>query len=115
MLERLEKALLALLVVSYVGINFGAELPRFLIGENIFWTALYMLGLLLLYSRRKTAYPFIVFVAAFNAGRVSRSIFSPHGEIGELALQHIPLATLLLVTGFIALFETVKNSVGGEN
>ena len=115
MLERLEKALLALLVVSYVGINFGAELPRFLIGENIFWATLYLLGLLLLYSRRKTAYPYIVFVAAFNAGRVSRSIISPHGEIGELAVQHIPLAALLLITGLIAIFETVKKGVDREN
>lgn len=95
--------LIALLVLGYVGINFMAELPRFLVAENLALAAAYALALAL--HLRGGGYLYTASLAWFNAGRVSRSIVSPTGEAGSLALEHVPLLALIAA---VALTATLK-------
>lgn len=107
----LDKALLALmllLTVGYVGINFTADLPRFLVGENLVLAVLYMALAVALYYDRPWAAPATVLLAGFNAGRVSRSIISPEGRVEELALAHLPLLALILLVALLALAKTLR-------
>ncbi len=108
MLVRVEMLLIALLIVGYLGINFTADLPRFLIGENIFYVVLYTIALIAIYRQLDWAQAYTILIAGFNAGRVSRSIISPRGEIGELAVQHIPLLSLIIIIAVLALYLEIK-------
>ena len=100
--EKLEKTLsvlLALLILGYIGINFIAPLPAFLIGENITYAVLYGLILYLSYKRgyQNTHLLALTTILGINIGRVSRSIISPKGEIEYLALEHVPLISFLVL------------------
>lgn len=98
-LERILNILLVLLVLGYIGINFIAPLPPFLIGENITYAVLYGLILYLSYKNgyKNTHLLALTTILGFNIGRVSRSIISPRGEIEYLALEHIPLISFLIL------------------
>ena len=98
--DRAITLLLATLVAGYAGINVAFKLPAFLIAENLALAAGYALGLLLHMKGRGHLY--IASLAWFNAGRVSRSIVSPTGELGSLALQHLPLLALLVMVGVLS-------------
>jgi formate/nitrite transporter FocA (FNT family) len=98
--------LLALLVASYVGINLMGGLPAFLVGENLALAAGYALGLAL--HLRGRGHLYTASLAWFNAGRVSRSIVSPAGELGSLALQHLPLLALLVLVGVLSTLEAAR-------
>jgi hypothetical protein len=103
-LVKVEIALMALLILGYIFINFGADLPRFLIGENLTLATAYAILIYLILAGNRAGQPLTLFVSAFNAGRVSRSIVSPRGELGELALQHVPLLSLILLVSIISLY-----------
>ncbi|MCE4609195.1 MAG: hypothetical protein F7C36_02290 [Desulfurococcales archaeon] len=107
-LVRVEMLLIALLIVGYLGINFTADLPRFLIGENIFYVVLYTIALIAIYKQFDWAQAYTILVTGFNAGRVSRSIISPRGEVGELAVQHIPLLSLIIIVALLALYLEIR-------
>ncbi len=92
--------LLAALMAGYAGINLAFKLPAFLVAENLALATGYALGLILHLKGRGHLY--IASLAWFNAGRVSRSIVSPTGELGSLALQHLPLLALLVVVGVLS-------------
>ncbi len=92
-----------LLVAGHIGILFGAELPRFLVYENIVLAALYSVGLAAAWRGQAWGYTLVAVVALFSAGRVSRSIVGSRGEVGELAVQHVPLLLLDLAVGLLAL------------
>lgn len=98
--------LLALLVAGYVGINLTGGLPAFLVGENLALAAGYALGLAL--HLRGRGHLYTASLAWFNAGRVSRSIVSPTGELGSLALQHLPLLALLVLVGVLSTLEAAR-------
>jgi hypothetical protein len=100
--------LTGVLVAGYIGINFTADLPRFLVVENIALAVTYTILLVAHLKGAKAAYPVFTLVAGFNAGRVSRSIVTPRGELGELAVQHIPLLALILAVALLALAKTLK-------
>jgi len=102
-LARIEIAAIALLVLGYIAINIAADLPKFLIAENLVLATLYTLAAALIATSHRAGQPLTLFISAFNAGRVSRSIVTPRGEIEELALQHVPLLALILVVSIIAL------------
>ncbi len=105
--------LMILLTIGYVGINFTAELPRFLVGENLLLAVLYMGLAVALYYGRPWAAPATVLLAGFNAGRVSRSIITPEGEVGRLALEHVPLLTVILLVAVLALARTLRGCPSG--
>ncbi len=107
-LVKIEMLFIALLIVGYLGINFTADLPRFLIGENIFYVVLYTISLVAIYKQFDWAQAYTILVAGFNAGRVSRSIISPRGEVGELAVQHIPLLSLIIIVALLAFYLEIK-------
>ncbi len=96
------EALLVLLVVSHIGINFVAPLPPFLVAENIVYAVLYAIAVYGVARGSRGALLLASLVSAFEAGRVSRSIVSPWGKVGSLALQHVPLLSLLLLTTILA-------------
>ena len=98
-----EETLILLAILAYIGINFIADLPKFLIAENITLALLYILSLIAVEKNYPWVQPYTLLLSAFNAGRVSRSIISPRGEMQEKAKQHIPLLTLLLAISFSAL------------
>ena len=91
--------LLALLVIGYIGINFIAKLPLFLIGENITYATIYAIFLIYMEKKgyEKQTLSLLATILGFNIGRVSRSIISPTGRIEHLALQHIPLIGYLII------------------
>ncbi|MET1102039.1 MAG: hypothetical protein ABWW69_06165 [Pyrodictiaceae archaeon] len=95
-------AVLAILVAGHIGILFIADLNRFLVAENIVLALLYIVGAIGVVKGLRWGYALVTVVALFSAGRVSRSIVGLGGEIGELAIQHIPLLALDLVAGLLA-------------
>ena len=98
-------ALSFILAAGYIGINFVAQLPLFLIGENILYAVSYsVLAYMLLRGRRVE--PLYLLLTGFNAGRVSRSVITPYGRPGPLAMQHIPLLVLILVAAVLALIAS---------
>ncbi|HIQ24268.1 MAG TPA: hypothetical protein EYH50_04385 [Pyrodictium delaneyi] len=105
--DRLLKIFVALLALSYLGINLVAPLPRFLVAENLLLAAAYTAALTGLLKRREKTNVYLVLLAGFNAGRVSRSIVSPTGELGRLAAEHIPLLALILLVALLALRKTL--------
>ncbi len=112
-LLRFEELAAAILVISYIAINFAADLPRFLIGENLLLALLYTILTLEAHNCNPASQPLLVFLAAFNAGRVSRSIISPRGEPGELAIQHIPLLLMILAVAIPALLLSIRLATRG--
>jgi len=99
---------LVLLTVGYVAINFFADLPRFLVAENLLLAVVYGVLAYGVATGKPWAYPFTVFVASFNAGRVSRSIVGPRGEIGELAIAHLPLFAIIMLAALLALARLLR-------
>lgn len=91
--------LLLILIAGYIGINFFADLPIFLVGENLAYAALYALGLLNL--NKRPVIILLVVLSAFNAGRVSRSVIEPTGELAPIAMGHLPLLILIIVVLFL--------------
>ncbi len=98
------EALLAILIVGYIVINFTADLPRFLVGENLLLAGAYILLAVLVYTRGGAWYYALSAIASFNAGRVSRSIVTPEGELAELAKEHVPLLLLILIVSVLAFY-----------
>jgi hypothetical protein len=112
MLLYLEIGLMVILILGYIAINFVVDLPRFLIGENLILAVAYIFILyLILTGNNRIGQPLLLFVSAFNAGRVSRSVITPEGEAGELAIEHIPLLVLILLISIIALYLTMSGGV----
>lgn len=108
------KVLVIILVLGYIGINFVAPLPLFLTAENIFYAISYSYLLYQAEKGAKWAYPAMLVLAAFNAGRVSRSLVTPYGTLGPLWLQHVPLELLVLVVALLAYKRTVDCLFGGK-
>ena len=98
------EVLLAILIVGYIVINFTADLPRFLVGENLLLAGAYILLAVLVYTRGGAWYYALSAIASFNAGRVSRSIVTPEGELAELAKEHVPLLLLILIVSVLAFY-----------
>jgi len=107
-MRRLLIALLVLLTVAYLGINL-VDLPKFLVAENLALAAAYA-ALTLALARRWSRTPLIVllFLLAFNAGRVSRSVWSPTTGLGPLALEHVPLLAYLLILSILTAVALTK-------
>lgn len=100
--------LLLLLAVGYVGINF-VGLPPLLVAENLALAATYAaLGAALLRGGDKKLLGVILLIASFNAGRVSRSIWSPVAGFGGLAVEHIPLLLYLVAVSILALISLIR-------
>ena len=95
---------LVLLVIGYIVINFVADLPRFLVGENLLLAVVYLILAVLVYTRGGAWYYALSVVASFNAGRVSRSIVTPEGELADLAKEHVPLLALILLIAVLAFY-----------
>ncbi|AET34137.1 hypothetical protein [Pyrobaculum ferrireducens] len=108
-MRRVLVALLLLLAVGYVGINF-VGLPPLLVAENLALAATYAaLGAALLRGGGRKILGVVLLVASFNAGRVSRSIWSPvTGFGGLLAVEHIPLLLYLVAVSILALIPLVR-------
>ncbi|MFO7967426.1 MAG: hypothetical protein R6U44_07485 [Archaeoglobaceae archaeon] len=101
--------LLLILIAGYIGINFFADLPLFLVGENLVYAALYALGFLKL--NKRLVIIFLVVLSAFNAGRVSRSVLEPSGELAPIAMGHLPLLILIVAVMVLLVKELVEEQV----
>ncbi len=100
--------LLVLLAVGYLGINF-VGLPPLLVAENVVLAVVYgAFGWLVMRRPSRGVYAALLLVAAFNAGRVSRTLWSPVEGFGGLAAEHVPLFIYLLVVAALALLAIVK-------
>jgi len=99
---RLWAALALLLAAGHVGIIFAVSLPPFLVAENVVLAAVYVSGAVLYLVRGlRGAVLAAGLVAVFGAGRVSRSIVSPEGVLGDMWLQHVPLLAADLAVGLL--------------
>ena len=100
--------LLVLLAVGYLGVNF-VGLPPLLVAENVVLAVVYgAFGWLGMRRPSRGVYAALLLVAAFNAGRLSRTIWSPTQGFGVLAVEHVPLFIYLLVVAALALLAIVK-------
>lgn len=99
------RLLMGLLVVAYIGINFVADLPAFLIAENLFYAAIYAIGLV--FAGRPHVLDAVALIAAFNAGRVSRSVITPEGRLYSdrppVVASHATLAALVFLAAVLSL------------
>lgn len=101
------QVLLLILIAGYIGINFFADLPTFLVAENLAYAALYALGLLSLNKRPVVI--LLIVLSAFNAGRVSRSVIEPTGELAPIAMGHLPLLILILAVLVLLVRRAYEN------
>lgn len=104
------KSISIVLIIGYVAINFVAPLPLFLIVENLVYSVLYATFLVALARRDDVGALGLAALSSFNAGRVSRSIITPRGEITDMALAHMPLFILLLTLLVLSLCLITKRS-----
>ncbi len=110
-MERLLAGLLTLLILGHAGIDLAVYtgvihspgFTGFLYAENICFIAAYAAALYGLMRGRRWGPGVAAVVGLFGAGRVSRSIVSPSGAIGYLAVQHVPLLLLDLAVGLLGL------------
>ncbi|MFN7106484.1 MAG: hypothetical protein ACK4M3_07900 [Pyrobaculum sp.] len=100
------KILLLLLAAGYLAINL-VGLPPLLVAENMTLAAIY---LALAFSKWRHAPLLTASVALFNAGRVSRTIWSPTAGFGTLAWEHVPLFLYLLLVAAIAIRTQLRQS-----
>jgi hypothetical protein len=107
------KALVVITIATYVGFTALSyrSLPQLIAVENICWALLYTLCLLIL-TRWGSSLP-LVAVASFNAGRVSNAIVTSTGDVGRLAIQHLPLLLLLLTLAVLAAYLELHRSQPG--
>jgi hypothetical protein len=91
------EALMVVLIIGYIVINFFADLSGFLIAENISLAIIYIILLVMIVEKGGVWFFATSTIASFNAGRVSRSVITPEGEAGELAKEHVPLLSLILL------------------
>ncbi len=109
-MEKILAVLLLLLVAGYLGINF-VGLPPLLVAENVVLAVVYTAFAWLVMRRSsRGVYAALLLVAAFNAGRVSRTLWSPVEGFGRLAAEHVPLFIYLLVVAVLALLALVKRA-----
>ncbi|MEZ0319708.1 MAG: hypothetical protein ABWK05_06945 [Pyrobaculum sp.] len=107
-MKRLIVFLTALLVVGHLGINV-VGLPPLLVAENLVLAAAYAVLAILLWRRwGVSSLAALLVVATFNAGRVSRSVWSPTTGWGALAVEHIPLLIYLIAVSLLAAAALVR-------
>ena len=97
------ETLLALLVLGYLGINVVAPIPRPIVVENIVFALLYAALLWGVHRGSRKALLALMVVGAFNAGRVSNSVWDPLTGVAPLALQHLPLLIVILAATLLPL------------
>lgn len=63
---------------------------------------------LIMQRPRRVVYATLLLVTTFNAGRLSRTLWSPTEGFGRLAVEHLPLFIYLLVLAILALLVLIK-------
>ncbi len=116
MLKLILRILLAIAVISYFGVDIFFVATNFIpslviLLENIIYGISYLALLLLMFvlKNNKILYSAIIFIAAFNAGRVSEVIINSTGVVDPLAYSHLPLfigVILIVIISFLLLKET---------
>ncbi len=79
----------------YILVTLFIPVPLFIKYENVVYASLYIVFTYL--ALRKGLYTPLLALTAFNTGRLSRSIVTSRGEIGEMTNEHIPLLILLVI------------------
>jgi len=109
-MEKILVVLLLLLVAGYLGINF-VGLPPLLVAENVVLAVVYgAFAWLVMRRPSRGVYAMLLLIAAFNAGRVSRTLWSPIEGFGRLAVEHVPLFIYLLVVAVLAFLALVRRA-----
>ena len=103
-----------LLAMAYLGVDSMFLLSgtgvTFLVTENIFWMLLYLLSAYLHYKWSKFRAVSIL-VAGANAGRVSRSVVDPYGNLGTAMLPvHASLLIVIMLFGLLVLWSILSES-----
>jgi len=110
--EGAARALTGLLGALYIAFDalMWQSLPAFIVAENLAYGAAY---LALAWRYWGPAPLAASIVAAFNAGRLSRSVLSPTGELAPLALEHAPVLLLSLAVALANALAYYRRSGGG--
>ncbi|BAN89551.1 hypothetical protein [Aeropyrum camini] len=99
------RALAILLALGFVAFDLnsllsGPRIPVFILVENLAYAVL-LAAPAIVY--RSPASPTVIALAsAFAAGRVSRSVVTSTGTLGDLAIPHFPLLLALTVLALMA-------------
>ena len=100
----------ALAILAYIGVNFVAPLPKFLVAENVFMAVLIGAAAYMAAYKRDPAYlPVLSLIAAFGAGRMSRSVIQPDGSLAPLARDHAGMLLLLLAIAVLSAYYAFQN------
>ncbi len=107
-MKRVILALTAFLMLNYVAIDLAhvlgviSRFPLFLFFENVFWFIAYAISLYCVLKKGRVGYLVLSAVAWFNAGRVSRSVVTPYGEVPKLWAPHLFLELLILAVAILS-------------
>ncbi len=91
------------LVLIYGAANVILNIPTFLRMENLLYMLLYPF-FTYLHTSRSISGPLIA-LAFFNAGRISRTLITPEGQLHEVAFSHVPVFALAILIGFMAMLK----------
>ncbi len=102
------RALLAFTSAGYLLFDVYAYLfapiPGFILAENLVYAAVF--GIAALKGGDPRVLMAASIVAAFNAGRVSRSVLTATGTLAPLAYQHAPLLIWLVLLSLALLWAS---------
>ena len=81
-------------------------IPRFIFLENLAYAAIFLAAALRYDSNgvRMAA----ALIAAFSAGRVSRSVVTAVGTLGSLAIPHLPLLAWLVALSIVLALASIR-------
>ncbi|HLI46424.1 MAG TPA: hypothetical protein VKU94_04455 [Geobacterales bacterium] len=104
----------ALAALGFVLVDMIAPLPTFLILENLVYSVLFAITIILYFtSSQKVSYLMASIISLFIAGRISRSVISSDGTLLGLWQEHFVAVLLLLIIAFISLYSILKGSSSG--
>ncbi|MFP3189888.1 MAG: hypothetical protein RXR31_00940 [Thermoproteota archaeon] len=116
MLTRILQVLLFIAFLSYIGVNIyfliSGLIPSYvIIIENFLYAATYLILFILSFmlNQKKLLYSLIIFVASFNAGRVSEAIIGSTGIIDLLSFSHLPVFIGLIIIIILSLLLIRKS------
>ncbi len=97
-----------ILLIGFIAINLVAQLPSFLVAENLLVALTIAIGLLFTRIKPALGLSTLVFISIFYAGRISRSVITSSGSLAPMWDAHAPVALLLAVLGLLSLIVLIR-------
>jgi len=110
MLKKVFVVINSLAFLGFVIVDLIAVLPPFLAFENLVYASIFIICLILFFSKYSIAsYSLAMISSLFIAGRVSRSIISSDGNLLALWQNHVVVLIILLIIASISFYEILSS------